>query len=162
MSIPYNTTRQFGSGFFNDNGAMPASAQNTTPTSNNTAEITRAIDDRLKRIELKLGLRQPDLEPERTHARCSFSGLILPAQFFPSPLRSDTAQSQFYNAYRSATDAERNVMAIPRTLSQDDFDKHSPVFFANKAMGTRLVKEFLVYAAREKLGRARVASFSTQ
>ncbi len=162
MSIPDNAIRKIDSGFFNDNEAFLATAQRTNPTSNNTADRIQAIDDRLKRIEMQLDLRQPDLEPERTHARCSFSGLILPAQFFPSPLGSDTAQSQFYNAYRSATDAERNVMAMPRTISQDDFDKHSPVFFANKAMGSRLVKEFLVYAARKKLGRTKVACYASQ
>ena len=134
------------------------------PTERPNSDLDKMpIEDRLTQIELRLGLRKPEPTPPPTHALCVYSGLLLPARFFGVPTTHPKPVSQFFNAYRNATPKDRGPMAIPRSISQETFDKHSARYFPdNKPLGTAAAKEFLITMAEKGLGQPAVQSFSNR
>lgn len=121
-----------------------------------------SLEARILRIEQHLGfVPKPAPPPPPTHAICSYSGLRLPAKFFGVPTTTRKPVSQFFNAYKSARPDHK--MAIPKTISQEAFDKYEPEFFPDDVpLSTKRIEEFLTFAAKKGLGQTPVQSFATR
>lgn len=121
-----------------------------------------SLEARILRVEQHLGI-VPKPAPPRppTHAICAYSGLRLPAKFFGVPTTATKPVSQFFNAYKSAHPDDR--MAIPKTISQETFDKHQAEFFPdNVPLSSKRIGEFLTFAAINYLGQTPVQMFTNQ
>ena len=157
MTNEYNSAHgKLKSGFLGTTPLQPEPTK-TPPTLDEMS-----LEQRVAQIEIHLGIRPKPLPPMATHTVCHFSGLRLPLKFFPSPLPVKP-MSQFFNAYKSAHPDAKGKMAIPKTISQDTFDKFEPEFFPDDVpLGTKLVQSFLVAAAAKGLGETETQMFTNR
>lgn len=152
---------KMNSGFF-DPG--PDGATPDLPAHTDHGPDTKSLEARITSIELHLGLRKPPSPPPLTHPTCSVSKLKLPLRFFPAipqTANSPSNVSNLISGYKNALFEAQARMATPWTLTQADFDKHSPAFFpCDERVTVASIQGFLTAMAAKGVGRTAVQQFT--
>lgn len=131
------------------------------PPKAETADTNINVEERLSRIEVRLGLRPAPVAPIPTVAKCSKSGLTMPAQFFPAPTVNQMQISTLWSAYSAALPDEQKTLADPKKLAQPIFDQESSKFFEpDERLTVSRLREFLRLMAQQHKGKPATVNFA--